>query len=281
MLSGYTKADLFVLLKIMVIFSNQLSWSQTCYIYLCFQDPILLVKDPEIIQRIFVKDFAHFHDRGFAIAEQDTLNGFNLFNLKGYGWRYLRHKLIPTFSTGKLKQMFDQLDKCGDYLLEDVEQTAIKEEAVNIRLFMAGFTSEVIGTTAFGLDLKRSSPQATEFNDKIRDLFDTTYKMMVIFFTMLIFPKVAGIFKLSITPSEVKNYFVDLVKANKTYRKTNNIKRNDYFQLLLTLQEEAEGDKVSAVNPSSEKYEEDALIDQMNYVPQDLDKSADIKKCKL
>lgn len=247
----------------------------------CFQDPILLVKDPDVIQKIFVKDFAYFHDRGFTIAENDTLNGYNLFNLKGHYWRYLRLKLLPTFSTGKLKHMFDQLDKCGDNLLEDVDKTAISGEAVNIRLFMAGFTSEVIGTTAFGLDFKRSSSQAIEFNNKIKDMFDTTYKMMAIFFTMMIFPKVAGLLKLSITPAAVKDYFVDLVKANKTYRKSNEVIRNDYFQLLLTLQEEAEGSEVSVVKPPTEKYEEDALIDQMEYVPQDSNKPADIKKCKF
>lgn len=230
-----------------------------------------------MIERIFVKDFAHFLDRGFAIAEHDTLNQ-NLSNLKGHKWRSLRNKLTPTFSSGKLKQMFDQLDKCSENLLIDLESIADCREPTNSHSFMAGFTSEVIGTTAFGLDFKRNSPQAIEFNDKFKGLFDFNLKRIPIFFFMMIFPKVLNFLKISMTPVDVKNYFVNLVKANKTYRKSNNVKRNDYFQLLLTLQEETEKNEVPVVKPSTEKYEEDALIDLMEYIPQDSNKSTSTGK---
>ena len=44
-----------------------------CWLY---TNPILLVHDLQIIKSILVKDFQHFHDRGFPINEElDPLNG--------------------------------------------------------------------------------------------------------------------------------------------------------------------------------------------------------------
>lgn len=49
-----------------------------------FTKPLLLVRDIELIKKIFVKDFEHFIDHNTIInAENDPLFGRNLFSLKG------------------------------------------------------------------------------------------------------------------------------------------------------------------------------------------------------
>lgn len=79
--------------------------------------PTLLLRDPEVIQSVLVKDFATFQDRGiFCDAKRDPLSG-NLFALPGDSWRHLRQKLSPTFTSGKLKAMFSTLVDCGDPLI--------------------------------------------------------------------------------------------------------------------------------------------------------------------
>lgn len=46
--------------------------------------PTLLIRDPELIKQITVKDFDHFVDhRSFASDDADPLWSKNLFSLKG------------------------------------------------------------------------------------------------------------------------------------------------------------------------------------------------------
>lgn len=54
-----------------------------------FNHPQLILRDPDLIKEIAIKDFDHFSDRRFAVsAESDPLFGNNLLNLRGKN--YLR-----------------------------------------------------------------------------------------------------------------------------------------------------------------------------------------------
>lgn len=45
--------------------------------------PTLLVRDPELIKQMGVKDFDHFTDHSITAENIDPLLGKNLFSLKG------------------------------------------------------------------------------------------------------------------------------------------------------------------------------------------------------
>jgi len=123
-----------------------------CGIYLTFK-PALLVRDPEIIQEILIKNFAHFRDRGAYVNEEyDPLSG-HLFSLSGDKWRNLRAKLSPTFTSGKLKMMFQTLLGCGVTLDKYIEQLAIDDTVFEVRDLMARYTTDIIASVAFGIDI--------------------------------------------------------------------------------------------------------------------------------
>lgn len=66
--------------------------------------PTLVLRDPVLIRRILIKDFApYFTDRSVPTDEElEPLSG-HLFNLPFSKWRKLRKLLSPTFTSGKLK----------------------------------------------------------------------------------------------------------------------------------------------------------------------------------
>lgn len=130
---------------------------------------------------------------------------------------------------------------------------------------MNPYTLEVIGTTAFGLDLGRNNPQSVEFTSKIADAFVQTKKQIFLNFLNLTFPKVMDYLGFRAIPQDVGDYFHNLTLSTKEYRKKNNVVRNDYFQLLLSLQEAEESGKSMSVTSSIDKEDEDDEI--MKYVP--------------
>ncbi|KAJ8935301.1 hypothetical protein NQ318_015335 [Aromia moschata] len=66
--------------------------------------PCLLVRDPELIKNVLVKDFKYFSDNDvFADKEIDPLIGRNPFILKGEEWKKTRMQLSPNFSSGKVR----------------------------------------------------------------------------------------------------------------------------------------------------------------------------------
>lgn len=119
--------------------------------YYNFFTPVLVVRDPDLIKTIFTKDFNCFMDRGQPLDEKNPLSQ-NLFNLKGEKWRILRHKLTPTFTSGKIKIMFNLMKECTAELLEMIDMSMEKEE-IEVKEMMARSVSQVFNLTFCHLKL--------------------------------------------------------------------------------------------------------------------------------
>ena len=111
---------------------------------------MLLVRDPQLIHTILIKDFSHFTDRGNEINEDyDPLTG-NLVNLPGHKWRNLRSKLTPTFTSGKLRSMFSTLLDCGSSLESYLQNVAENGETLDVCDISARHGTNVIASVFFG-----------------------------------------------------------------------------------------------------------------------------------
>lgn len=85
--------------------------------------PALVVRDPELVHTLMIKDFGSFHDRN---AEKESFEHDKLFhhlvNLRGERWKAIRSKLSPTFSAAKLKSMLSDINVCSSRLLENLNR---------------------------------------------------------------------------------------------------------------------------------------------------------------
>ena len=92
-----------------------------------------MINDPNLIRDVLAKEFANFHDRGIYCNEKiDPLTG-HLFLLPGKKWRNLRVKLTPTFTSGKIKQIFPILKATGDTLANFLEDKARLGEVIEVK----------------------------------------------------------------------------------------------------------------------------------------------------
>lgn len=84
--------------------------------------PSLMIRDPSLIYNMFITDFAHFYDR-----QPDSSNskiGQHLFLLQGQKWKNLRIKLVPTFTSSKLKLMLYMMEHCSEILHTGIKWVA-------------------------------------------------------------------------------------------------------------------------------------------------------------
>jgi hypothetical protein len=89
-----------------------------------FDKPSLLIRDPELVKNILVKDFQNFMDRIFSFEDKfDPVYGKNTGVLKGQIWRHLRTNLAPVYTSRKMKMMFYLVDTSGKELADCLEKT--------------------------------------------------------------------------------------------------------------------------------------------------------------
>lgn len=56
-----------------------------------FLSPALIVQDADYVEKVLIKDFVHFTDRGFEVNEESNpIEGLQLFAMRGKKWRAFR-----------------------------------------------------------------------------------------------------------------------------------------------------------------------------------------------
>lgn len=80
------------------------------------RSPVLIVKDLEMINEVFIKNFSNFADRGVKIHTDIDPLSQHLVYLEHKRWKIWRKKLSPVFTSGKLKESFYLINECAENL---------------------------------------------------------------------------------------------------------------------------------------------------------------------
>lgn len=139
------------------------------YFYL---QPVLLVTDLDLIRNILIKDFQHFQNRGLFYNQQTDPLSANLFRIEYEKWKPLRTKLMPTFSTAKIKVIFPTILAIANELIECLNAAIKTDSEIEIYEWMGRYTIDTIGTCAFGIDCNSLSDPNTVFHEKSKKEFE-------------------------------------------------------------------------------------------------------------
>ena len=200
-----------------------------------FFNPAVMVFDPALLKMIMIKDFNKFMDRGvFVNEDNDPLSG-HLFNLEGNKWRHMRNKLSPTFTSGKMKVMFPIITGISKEFVNVFDKEVATNEIIEVTDLMARFTTDVIGSCAFGLEMSSLKDPNNKFRQMgRRSLVVQRYGQLGIAFRNS-FPKFCRKLHMKETVQDVEDFFMGIVKETVRYREENNIKRNDFMDMLIEL----------------------------------------------
>lgn len=197
--------------------------------------PAFLPTEPELVKDILQRNFEYFHDRGFFVNEKADPLSAHLFMLSGQEWKDLRAKLSPTFTSGKIKMMFDTVSTVCDRMVAFIEPEAKAQQNVEMKEILSSSTTEVICNVAFGLDTECLGNPNNEFRKVAHAVFNPPYRESLKFLFMNAFQDISRTLGLSINTKETTDFFLGVIKSSISHREANNIKRNDFLQLLMNI----------------------------------------------
>lgn len=200
--------------------------------------PVMAITDPELIKTVLVKEcYSSFTNRrpfgpvgfmkkGISIAEDEE-------------WKRIRTLLSPTFTSGKLKEMFPIMDQYGDILVKNLRQEENKGKPINTKDIFGAYSMDVITGTSFGVNIDSLNNPQDPFVQKAKKILKFgLFEPFVL--SIVMFPFLTPIYEMlnmSIFPKQSVNFFRDFVKRIKENRLDSNQKnRVDFLQLMMNTQ---------------------------------------------
>ncbi|EQB77918.1 cytochrome P450 3A7-like isoform 1 [Camelus ferus] len=123
------------------------------------QQPVLAITDPEMIKTVLVKEcYSVFTNRRSFGLTGIMKNAISM--AQDEQWKRIRTLLSPSFTSGKLKEMFPIIGQYGDMLVRNMRKEAEKGKPVTMKDIFGAYSMDVITSTAFGVNVDSlSNPQ--------------------------------------------------------------------------------------------------------------------------
>ncbi|XP_017782414.1 PREDICTED: cytochrome P450 9e2-like [Nicrophorus vespilloides] len=199
-------------------------------------NPMLIIREPELLKMVTVKDFDHFTDhRTFLPDNSDPLWNKNLFALKGDKWREMRATMSPAFTSSKMRAMFCLMNECAQQLEDYFHEESKKGQIVrNMKDVFTRYANDVIATCAFGIKCDSLTEPENEFYIMGRNVLDAGNLWRHLkFLTIILIPKLAKIVNVTIFNRMSTAFFKSVITNNLRMREEQKIVRPDLINLLM------------------------------------------------
>jgi cytochrome P450 family 9 len=197
--------------------------------------PTFVVRDPELIKQITIKDFDSFVNRDRSLNDDlDKLTGKMLFSLTDEKWRHMRNILSPIFTSSKMKMMFGILSECADEFVQHFEEKAKNGRAiVDCKESYSRFTVDGISTAVLGFKgdcVQNPDSKLFKFALTLNTpTFMQNMKILLFTFWKWLYIKL----KLQVNTKETYDFFHNAIVKVMKERDEKGIFRPDVVQLLL------------------------------------------------
>lgn len=223
-----------------------------------FTNPVAFITDLDFLKSVLIKDFQYFQDRGMYYNEKDdplsgkdafigqiyvqTINKnflkAHLLSIGGEKWKRLREKLTPTFTSGKIKTMVPTIVEVAERLKISLTHTIESNPEPEIKDILARFTTDIIGSCAFGIECNCLEDPETRFLEMGLKAFQQPRNSFIKQIICASYPNFGRKMGIKLFRDDVSEFFMKVVRDVVEYREKNNIKRNDFMDLLLQMKNE-------------------------------------------
>ncbi|XP_072264690.1 cytochrome P450 3A9-like isoform X1 [Pyxicephalus adspersus] len=224
------------------------------------RQPVLAILDPVVIKTILVKEcYTNFtNSRNFGlngpfesaltIAEDDQ-------------WKRIRTVLSPTFTSGKLKEMFQIMKDYSNTLVKNIQVYVAKDEPCPMKDVLGAYSMDVITSSSFSVHVDSLNNPNDPFVTKTKKLLKLGLFSPLLLFVVL-FPFLRPILEalnVSFFPKEFLNFYMNAVTSFKEKRqKEDHSGRVDFLQLMLDCRTE----DVSGLNKEQKALTDSEIMAQ-------------------
>lgn len=164
--------------------------------------------------------------------------------------------------------MFQTFVACTEGLVDILNDHSIIQDPVDIKEVVSRFTTDIIGSCAFGIDCNSIKNPNSEFRAFGKKIFqpDINLQRRIKEALLLVLPRsITAFLNIKRMDRNVEDFFMGVVKNTVNYREKNKIRRNDFMQLLLQLKNDGkvEGDENSTVNGNNSQPNETMTMNEL------------------
>ncbi|KAG7459980.1 hypothetical protein MATL_G00216350 [Megalops atlanticus] len=202
------------------------------------RQPVLAIMDTGMIKTILIKEcYSIFTNRrnfglngslydAVSIAEDDE-------------WKRIRSVLSPSFTSGRLKEMFTIMKKHSNNLVMSLQKKAENDEPVEVKEFFGPYSMDVVTSTSFSVDIDSLNNPGDPFVANIKKMLKFDF-LNPLFMLVVLFPFLIPLLdkmELSLFPASVMDFFYGSLRKIKAEREKNVHKnRVDFLQLMVDSQ---------------------------------------------
>uniref|UniRef100_A0A8C8DM62 Cytochrome P450 3A n=1 Tax=Oryzias sinensis TaxID=183150 RepID=A0A8C8DM62_9TELE len=206
------------------------------------RQPVLCITDPATIKAVLVKEcYSLFTNRrnfrlngplydAVSIAEDDQ-------------WKRIRSVLSPSFTSGRLKEMFDIMKHHSANLVNSMKKKVDKDEPLELKEYFGPYSMDVVTSTAFSVDIDSLNNPSDPFVTNIKKMLKFDFlnplllavgKLLVVIMSLTF---IYLFFLFSLFPSSVMDFFFAALRKIKANHENNKQKsRIDFLQLMIDSQ---------------------------------------------
>ena len=207
------------------------------------QNPILWIRDPDMVRQITIKDFEYFVDRNNSMfqklfksgSQTDKIWDVQMTNAQSEEWKNLRSTFTPIFTSGKMKAMLIFMQETCDQLVTAFDKYAEKNEAFEVKRVLGSYSMDTIASCAFGVDAESFTNENSKFVQYASTIFTQGLKDGMKMFLAIV-PgglQLMRALDISVMPETETKFFYEAVMSSLNHRRQHKERRNDLIDLML------------------------------------------------
>ncbi|NXR13946.1 CP3AC protein, partial [Semnornis frantzii] len=232
------------------------------------RQPMMGVADPILVRNILVREcysvFTNRRNLGLNGLLQSSLN-----MAQDDQWKRIRTVLSPTFTSGKLKEMFPTIKLYGEKLVKNVEKKVANDEFVAVKDLFGAYSMDVVTSTSFSVNIDSMSNPSDPFVTNIKKFLKFSF-LNPLFMVLVLFPFVTPVLEkmnMTLLPSEVMEFFKSVfTKLKKEREKGSSMDRVDFLQLMIDSQNSEDSSKSDETDLYKTLSDEEILAQALIFV---------------